>query len=130
MAFNAEVTNMVLAVAERCLAMQESHLVGMKSGYLTKINQWLEERQTMVAHLSQVLNQAQATSAVDPELRNLLLDRIGTIMDREKTLFAIAEQQRAGLKDQISTIRRGKKSLNGYGPAMTHHPPRYVSDNG
>lgn len=130
MASNTEVKNMVLAVAERCLAMQEEHLAGLKRGCLSKINQWLEERQAMVARLRQVLTQAQASSEVDPDLRGLLLDRISAILDREKILYTIAAQQRTDLNDQISSIRRGKRALSGYGPTLAHRPPQFVSDQG
>jgi hypothetical protein len=130
MASNAEVKNLVIAVAERCLTMQAEHLAGMRTGCLSKINQWLEERQTMVSRLRQVLNQAQASAEVDPDLRDLLLDRIGSILDQEKILFSVTLQQQTNVKDQINTIRRGRRALNGYGPALAHCSPHYVSDKG
>ena len=127
MATNSEVKNMVIAAMERCLAMQADHLTGLKKGCLTKINQWLEERQAMVARLRQVLAEAQA-SEIDADLRALLLDRLAAILDGEKLLFAIAEQQRTDLHEKVSVLRRGKRALNGYSPTISLRPPRFVSN--
>jgi hypothetical protein len=129
MASNAEITNLVLAAIERCLAMQAEHLAGLKAGCMTKINQWLEERQDMITRLRQVMAHV-SPAEVDADVRELLLDRISCILDREKTLYAIAEGQRDGLHDQLTKIRRGQRALHGYGPTMNNHPPHFVSDKG
>lgn len=129
MASNAEVKTLVLTAVERCLAMQAEHLAALKAGCLSKINQWLEERQAMVARLQQVMAHVQPAD-VDADLRELLLDRLSCILDREQAIFTIAEQQRNGIKEQLTTMRRGKKALHGYGPAMSNRPPHFVSDQG
>lgn len=127
MATNAEVRDMVIAALERCLAMQADHLAGLKKGCLSKINQWLEERQAMVARLRQALAEVQP-SQIDADLRALLLDRLAAILDGEQVIFAIAEQQRTDLQEKVSVLRRGKRALNGYGPTIIHRPPRFVSE--
>lgn len=128
MASSTEIKGMIMAAVERCLAMQADHLAGLKTGSLAKIGQWLEERQAMIAGLRQVLSEAQAAAAVDADLRGLLLNQLSCILDREKVLFAIAEEQRNGLQEQLATIRRGKRTLTGYGPGLDKSPPRFVSD--
>lgn len=129
MASNTEVSNSVLTAVEHCLSMQAEHMAGLKRGCLTKINQWLEERQAMVARLQQALAAVQPAE-VDADFRELLLDRIGCILDREKTLYSIAEQQRGGLSEQISSIRRGRRALHGYGPATSDRAAQFVRDKG
>ena len=114
---------------ESCLAMQAEHLTALQRGCLTKINQWLEERQTMVASLRQVMANVKPTE-VDTDLRELLLDKIGCILDREKAINMIAEQQRTGLVEQLVGMRRGKRALSGYGAAHQARSPKYFSDNG
>ena len=129
MASNTEVQNLALAAVEGCLAMQAEHLAALKKGCLNKINQWLEDRQAMVAHLQQTLARVQP-SEVDPDLRALLLDRISRILDREQTIHLIAEQQRDQVQDQLTAIRRGKKALHGYGPSQSTRRPQFVRDKG
>jgi hypothetical protein len=129
MASTTEVRNLVLAAAERCLAMQAEHLAGLKTGCLSKINQWLEERQAMVARLRQAMAHVHP-SEVDEELRELLLDKIGCILDREKVLYSIAEGQRSNVRNQLTVIRRGRRALHGYGTGINNLAPHFVSDKG
>lgn len=129
MACNGEVKNLILATVEHCLAMQAEHLNGLKAGCLAKINQWQEERQAMVARLQQAMAHIQPAE-VDADLRELLLSKIGCVLDREQAIFAIAEQKRDGLRDQLTAIRRGKRALTGYGPGTNRRPPQFVSDQG
>lgn len=127
MASNTELQELIIATMDRCLAMQADHLAGLRRGCLAKINQWLEERQAMVARLRQTMAEVQ-TAEVDADLRALLLDRLAAILEGEKVLFTIAEQQRADLHERVSVVRRGKRAMHGYGPAITHQSPRFVSD--
>lgn len=129
MASNGEVKNLILSTVEGCLAMQAEHLSGLKAGCLAKLNQWQEERQIMVARLRQAMARIQPAE-VDADLRELLLAKIGCVLDREQAIFALAEQKRNGLREQLTTIRRGKRALTGYGPGTSRRPPQFVSDKG
>lgn len=129
MASNADVKTPVISAMERCLAMQAEHLAGLKMGCFSQMNQWLEERQAMVARLRQTLAEVQA-GEVDADLRTLLLERLGAILKTEKLLFTIAEQQRTGLQEELTTMRRSKRALHGYGPSLKHRRPQFVSDKG
>ncbi len=124
-----EVKSRLIDAIDRCLAVQADHLAGLKSGCLAKINQWLEERQTIVARLRQSLTEAQR-AGLDADLRSLLLEKIACILDTEKVIFSLAEEQRAALEGRLSGLRRGKRTLGRYGPTIKSCPPQFVSDNG
>lgn len=125
----AELKNQLVDVFDRCLAMQADHLTGLKVDGLTKINQWVEERQTMVVGLQQALTDSH-TSGLDPEFRTLLLEKLRCIMSTERVLFTLAKQQRSALAEQLSVIRRGKMTLGRYGSTIKNPPPQFVSDKG
>ena len=123
-----ELKNRLVGDLDHCHAVQMEHLAGMKAGSLNKINQWLEERQLMVARLRQALANVQPTE-LDDELRALLLEKIGCILDTETVLFTIAEQQRTALAEKLTTMRRGKRALGRYSPGH-NRLPQFVSDKG
>lgn len=125
----AAMDNQLFAVFDRCLAMQADHLAGLQAGGLAKIDQWLEERQAMMARLQQSLADRQA-AGLDEELRVLVLEKLRCILNTEKVLFALAEQQRSALSEQLSGIRRGKLALGRYGATGKHHRLQFVSDKG
>jgi len=122
-----EAKNQLADAIDRCLAVQADHLAGLKDGCLNKINQWLEERQSIVARLRQSLAEVQA-AGLDAEARAVLLEKIGCILDTEKVIFAVAEQQRNALADKMNTVRRGRMTLGRYGASPANRPPRFVSD--
>lgn len=124
-----ELKNRLVEDIEHCHAVQMEHLAGLKAGGLNKISQWLDERQAMVARLRQSLADVQP-AGLDDELRALLLTKISSILDTEKELFDIAEQQRGRLAEQLTAMRRGKRALGSYGTARHNRPPRFVSDKG
>ena len=123
-----ELKSRLVGDIDHCHAVQMEHLAGLKAGGLNKISQWLEERQVMVARLRQALADLQPTR-LDDELRALLLDKISSILDTEKVLFSIAEQQRTALADKLTTMRRGKRALSRYGSGP-NRLPQFVSDKG
>lgn len=122
-----EINTVVISALDQCLAMQAEHLAALKTGCLTKVNQWLEDRQLIVDHLRQTLLEAQS-SGVSPEFRDILLEKLGCILEREKNLSEVSMQQRSSLNEKLSTLRRGKKALNNYSPALTPFP-HFVSHN-
>ncbi len=111
----------LLATTERCLAMQADHLSGLASGDLSQAQRWLEERQTIVAKLRQDFAKLQA-SGIDPELRSLLLDRLQLLMEGEARLFVVISAERGRLCESLSTLRRGRRALAGYGPGRKRSP--------
>ncbi len=123
-----ELKRRLLETIDHCLAMQEEHVGGLQAGNLSEISQWTEERQGMVARLQQALTGVQSTG-LDAELRELLIEKLGRILETEKELFAIAEQHRRVLAGKITSLRRGKRALNRYGSGH-NLPPRFISDNG
>ena len=126
---NGEVNNQLVAAFDRCLAMQAEHLACLQDGCMTKIAQWLEERQAMVACLRQALADVQA-SGLEAGLRALLLEKLRIILDTEKVLFTLAGQQRFALAEKITAIRRGKRTLGRYGSTIKNNSPQFVRDKG
>jgi len=124
-----EAKDQLVDTMDRCLAMQSSHLTCLKAGCLTKIGQWLEERQILFAHLRQALTDS-LDSGLDTELRALLLERLHCILNTEKALFSLAEQQHSILSEKLIVIRRGKRTLGHYGSTIKNQPPQFVADKG
>lgn len=126
---NAERKNQLIEAFDRCLTVQAEHLADLQAGCLTKINQWLEERQQMIGGLRQAFADNQ-TSGFDTEFRALLLEKLRGIMGTEEVLFTLTQQQRSALSEQLSLIRRGKMTLGRYGSTIKNPPPKFVSDQG
>ena len=114
---------------DRCIAMQVTQLACLKAGCLTEINQWLEERQTVIANLRETLAGVQV-SALDMELRALLLEKLRNILSTEELLFTLAKQQRSSLSEKLTVIRRGKRTLGRYGSTSKNQPPQFVNNRG
>ncbi|MBA3015624.1 MAG: hypothetical protein KKD63_05575 [Proteobacteria bacterium] len=121
MASKNDVTMVVMTAMDRFLDLQAEHLTSLQTGCLTKIDQWFEDRQLIAGHLRQALAEI-PSSGIAQETRNLMLDKLSCILEREKILSDIAKQQHSSLGETLSSLRRGKKALNGYGPAPTPSP--------
>lgn len=124
---NAEVKNRLVAAIDRCIEIQTDHLAGLKAGCLSKVNQWLEERQTMIVRLEQAFLEVRR-NGIDADFQALLLGKLGCILDIENVIFNIAGEQRAALSEKLSYIRRGKRTLARYEGGRSRSP-RFVSDN-
>lgn len=125
MASKDEASMAVMSALEQCLTVQAEHLTAMQAGSLTQIDTWIEDRQFIVCRMRQALAEAQK-KGVTPENRDIILKKLECILEREKALSKIAEQQRLALEKNISSLRRGKKALNGYGPTLAP-APHFVS---
>jgi len=127
MSSQESVNTAILSALDRCLAMQADHLALLETGCLTRISQWVEERQAVVGHLRHALAEAQSVG-ITQELRDMLLQKLGCILNHEKILSRVAKQQRGSLSDKLSFLRRGKKALHGYGQGRGGSPPQFVSN--
>lgn len=130
MAFSgAELREQIVGVLDRCLAMQAGHVAGLESGGLTEINQWIEERQAMLASLSHAFDDSRI-AGMEEGLRAVLAEKLGRILSTEEVLFKLAQQQREFLSAKLSMVRRGKMTLGLYGSTSKNQPPQFVSDKG
>lgn len=81
----------------------------------------------MIACLPQLFAEVQS-KGIDADLRALLLEKLGCILDAENVIFDFAGQQRTALAEKLNTMRRGKRTLGHYGAGLNNRPPRFISD--
>lgn len=81
----------------------------------------------IVNRLRQTMTEAQS-AGVAPETRDMILEKLGDILEGEKALSKLSLQQRSSLHEKISSLRRGKKAISGYSQTLAPSP-QFVSHN-
>lgn len=112
-----------------CREMLQEQLDNISVGKLAELQQWQEACVEMRALLQQSFDLVKEQS-VSPAEGNLIKDNLTDLVGLNNQLFNATAKQRQIVADRLSSMRKGKSALSGYGSRQRAQNPRFVSSTG
>lgn len=110
-------------------ALQQEHLRGLTTVPGRRIHLWLKSRQKAFARLRSLLERLEggAEAVGDAEFRTSFLQCLQEVLATEAELRGCASRRLDKIGQQLQTIRKGKKALQGYHLKDSEASPRIWS---
>lgn len=114
---------------EQYTVMQEAHLGALRRGDLREVARWQTERERAFAALQRDLESlGNMSSLADQDVVRHLREQIGALLARENHLRKEVRDHRQRIREQLATLRRGRKVVPRLGTQPESGPrPRFVS---
>lgn len=118
----------LLSVLDEYITMQKDHALGLRGDKLSALPDWLERRQNVSSRLQQCLGQFDPdTLPAESRIARQVRRKMDELMQYERDLTALVDQQRNTIQGKICTIRKGKGILRGYSLSGTSPRPKFLS---